>query len=221
VAALQLAEVLNAFADAGFRDLWQTQLVQLDAVRAELSQQLANDSWRALACLSPGVIVDPDLDRLTLVGGQDGGLVDCQQLDVIEIIPSVWLRRRVALAHAHRRVGLALGRGPALRGEIYDERVPAMLAVLGDARRFEILRRCLEHPRTTSELASLLGITDGPVSRHLKALEHDGLIVGQRFGRYVRYAAVVEELHLLGQRLQRLPQTVWAERATEPSTMAA
>lgn len=208
---LQILDVLRSFAEAGFDQVCALQRDTWTKVSESLAQQLAQDPQRALSHLSPRAVLDTTVDRLTFMVAQEDRVLSCKHLTGFDLIPSMWLRRRVVLTRAPGRIGVVVGRGPTLRNELRDGRMPAMLAALGDERRFEILLLCLERPHTTSELAPMLGITEGPVSRHLKELERDGLVVGQRSGRYVRYATAVEVLQLLGQRLQGLPQRVWTE----------
>ncbi len=201
---LQMLDVLHGFVAAGYGRLWMRHDQRLTSLAAALSRELAADPMRAISVLSPRAVLDRGLDRLTFVGGQQGGVLRCDELDRVDLVPSLWLRRRFVMAKAPGRAALAVGRGPALRVEIEHDRMPAMLAALGDERRFAILRLCLRRPHTTSELAPVLGITEGPVSRHLKELERGGLVTPQRSGRHVRYSTAVEVLHLLGQGLQGL-----------------
>jgi DNA-binding transcriptional ArsR family regulator len=201
-------DVLHGFWRAGFGRRYAEQQRTLRALAQVLRSRLASDPRRALASISPRAVLDAGHDRLTFLGGHSTRVVSCADLERFEVVPSLWLRRRIVLTSAPGSVALSVGCGPAHRDELASEGVGKALAALADERRLEILRLCLEQPRTTSELAPMLGITEGPVSRHLKELERQGLVVGERFGRNVTYTAVVEVLHLLGQRLQRLPQDV-------------
>ncbi|MFL5960883.1 MAG: ArsR/SmtB family transcription factor [Gaiellaceae bacterium] len=49
------------------------------------------------------------------------------------------------------------------------------------------MRWIAEEPRSTQELASLIGITDAGMSKHLRVLTEAGLVETDRQGRYVLY----------------------------------
>jgi DNA-binding transcriptional ArsR family regulator len=201
-----ILRVVEAFAHAGFREIFEQQRERFAAVAAHLDRELAGDAPKVISELSPRAFLHAAEDRVTLLGGRVDQVVSCAELERLDVLPSFWLRRRVILARAPGRVGLCISTGGALRAEIDQERTTSMLSALGEPRRFEIFRLCLERSRTTQELSAALRITEGPVSRHLKALELGGLVVRQRTGRLVMYTAVVEALQLLGRELLALPQ---------------
>lgn len=232
----EIIDVLRAFWRAGFGQIWERQRHGLGAVARTLNQKIETDPAGALTAISPRAVFDVEQDRLTFVGSAGVGgtgtkIVDCARLERLDVVLSYWLRRRVVLAQAAGRVALCLGGRPAVDGDITPERLSAMLATLGGSRRFEIFCRCLERPRTTSELATLLGVTPAPISRHLKELESQGLVVGQRLGRRVEYTAAIEVLYLVGRQLQRLPQEIgktavttvlpWNSAVGQPSAAGA
>ena len=59
---------------------------------------------------------------------------------------------------------------------------------LGDATRLRALRLIAERPRSTEELATLVGMSESGLSKHVKALEDAGLVERRRRGYYVLYA---------------------------------
>jgi DNA-binding transcriptional ArsR family regulator len=59
---------------------------------------------------------------------------------------------------------------------------------LGDATRLRSLRLIAERPRSTEELATLVGMSESGLSKHVKALEDAGLVERRRRGYYVLYA---------------------------------
>jgi DNA-binding transcriptional ArsR family regulator len=201
-----MLRVIEAFARAGFREIFEQQRERFAAVAAHLEPQLAGDVPKVICGLSPRAVLDPRQDRVTFVGGRLDRVVACEELERLDVIPTFWLRRRVVLAQAAGRAGLCISTGTPLPGEMNQQRTTSMLSALGEPRRFEIFLMCLERSRTTRELATALRITEGPVSRHLKELERGGLVVRQRTGRVVFYTAVVEVLSLLGRELLGLPQ---------------
>lgn len=212
---LQILDVLEGFVAAGYGRLWNRHREQLGDLAGRLSREVATDPLRALSALSPRAVLEPGHDRITFVGGQHGGVIRGEDLERLDFVPSYWLRRRFFLAKAPRRAALIVG-GWALRREVIEPaQMSVMLAALGDERRYAILQLCLRRPRTTSELAPVLGITQGPVSRHLKELERGGLLSAQRAGRRVLYSTEVEALHLLARELQGLTRRAVEDLALE------
>lgn len=77
-------------------------------------------------------------------------------------------------------------RGVATLWESGGERTPEALArVVGNTRAALLAE--LDAPRSTTDVARLLGITPGGASQHLGALRDAGLVAGRREGRIVLY----------------------------------
>lgn len=68
-----------------------------------------------------------------------------------------------------------------------SEDLMTFFRVLGDLTPFQIMSYLSEQPLSTQELAGLIGITEGAVSKHLKKLEEVGLISPERQSYYVFY----------------------------------
>jgi DNA-binding transcriptional ArsR family regulator len=77
-------------------------------------------------------------------------------------------------------------RGLALLWEPGASAGPEALAGLLGRTRADLLT-ALSAPRSTTELASSLGLTPGGVSQHLTVLRRNGLVEGDRHGRSVLY----------------------------------
>lgn len=194
-------EVIDAFWGAGFGSHWMQSKARLDAASVRLRPRVARDFVGVLTTLSPRAVFDVEGDELAFVGGQGGWIVDCENLDSIDIVPSLWLRRRVVLLIGKDRVGLAVGLASRERRGLESKSLTPLLVALAEPRRLDIVRLCMREALCTQEIAARLGITEAPVSRHLKELERQELVVGQRFGRRVTYAAIPETVALLGQAL--------------------
>jgi len=78
-----------------------------------------------------------------------------------------------------------------------DDLVRALRAA-SDPTRLRILRLVAEGPRSTEELAPLVGLSESGLSKHLKALTDAGLLSTRRQGWYVLYALERERLAALG-----------------------
>jgi DNA-binding transcriptional ArsR family regulator len=58
---------------------------------------------------------------------------------------------------------------------------------MGDFTRLQIVKYLSQKPRSTRELAGLIGVTEGAISKHLKQLGDAGLITSKRQSYYVFY----------------------------------
>lgn len=79
-----------------------------------------------------------------------------------------------------------------------DHEVAGGLRALGEETRLQIARLVAEQPRSTTELAELLQLSDSAVSRHLKTLEAAGVVTGERDGYFVLYRLRPERISQLG-----------------------
>ena len=78
------------------------------------------------------------------------------------------------------------------RAPVPPERLLKLLKAAGDMTRLQILQLVGGRPRSTGELAGLIGISEASVSRHLKQLQEAGLVAAGRQSYYVFYRAVRE-----------------------------
>ena len=81
---------------------------------------------------------------------------------------------------------------PFLREESRVGLPPADLAhvlrALADDTRLRALRLIAAKPRSTQELAPLVGISEAGLSKHLRLLAHAGVLTTRRDGYYVLYS---------------------------------
>ena len=69
------------------------------------------------------------------------------------------------------------------------EPLVAALRAAGDPVRLQVLRLVTQRPRTTEELAPLVGLSVSGLSKHLRALTEAQLVTSSRDGWYVLYSA--------------------------------
>jgi DNA-binding transcriptional ArsR family regulator len=69
----------------------------------------------------------------------------------------------------------------------YETRAHPVLACLGVASRFRLVRALAVADRCVGELAEAVGLSQSCTTRHLQALERVGLVKGHREGRRVRF----------------------------------
>jgi DNA-binding transcriptional ArsR family regulator len=73
------------------------------------------------------------------------------------------------------------------RPRIPPARLVGMLRALADDTRLRALRLIAERPRSTQELAPLVGVSEAALSKHLRVLADAGLLERRREGYYVLY----------------------------------
>jgi DNA-binding transcriptional ArsR family regulator len=80
------------------------------------------------------------------------------------------------------------------RPKLPSEELVGLLRALGDDVRLRALRLIAERPRSTQELAPLVGISEAGVSKQLRALANAGLVSTRRDGYYVLYSLVPDRI---------------------------
>lgn len=79
------------------------------------------------------------------------------------------------------------GTAPVTPGQLLK-----LLRSAGDTTRLQILKLLAQRPRSTRELAGLIGLTEAAISKHLKLLQDAGWVSTQRQSYYVYYRLVRE-----------------------------
>jgi DNA-binding transcriptional ArsR family regulator len=101
--------------------------------------------------------------------------------------------RSIARCDMHRRA--------MNESDQHETHAHPVLACLGVASRFRLVKALAVADRCVGELAELVGLSQSCTTRHLQALERVGLVRGHREGRRVRYrlrAEAPELSELLG-----------------------
>jgi DNA-binding transcriptional ArsR family regulator len=80
-----------------------------------------------------------------------------------------------------------------MNGTDHDEvRARRVLACLGVASRFRLVKTLAEAERCVGELAEAVGLSQSCTTRHLQELERVGIVRGHREGRRVRFRLCAE-----------------------------
>ena len=121
------------------------------------------------------------------------------------LLPSVyvWPHVRVncdepwplAIVYPARFLGERNGRKEA------PDRLASSARAVGDPIRLDVLRLVAERPRTTEELAPLVGLSESGLSRHLRVLTDAGFLETRRDGWYVLYSLRRDRLAALSAEL--------------------
>jgi DNA-binding transcriptional ArsR family regulator len=202
--AAQFVELLDEYWHAAFHEDWRTIAPVLARTSDELETHLRRDVFRAITGLQHQVHGDPRTRSIavdlraekTLVAGGASRLV---------ISPSTFLWPAVMVkfeppgspgfiypAPASARVALDFAA---------DAELTRIVKALADDTRLRALKLLAREPRTTQELAPLLGITESGLSKHLRTLADAGLVQTRRESYYVLYSVVPARIASLSRTL--------------------
>ena len=185
---------------AAFAAEWQhVEPLLADAVTSAGRQLAAEGLYGFLPRLSPELLVDAGAETIAIARRHEHE-VDVGEEATLTLTPSfyVWPHVRVncdapwPLALVYPAPAVA-GRG---RPQLPPEELLRVLRAVADPTRLEMLRLIAERPRSTQELAHLVGMTDAGASRNLRLLSEAGILIGRRQGRYLLYQLVPERLDL-------------------------
>jgi DNA-binding transcriptional ArsR family regulator len=90
------------------------------------------------------------------------------------------------------------------RAPVPPEYLLKLLRSAGDPTRLQVLQLLARHPRSTRELAGLIGLTEAAISKHLKLLQDAGWVTPERRSYYVYYRLVRASLADLSQALEHM-----------------
>ena len=201
---------VHEFWERGFAEMWARQSCAMDAHLRVLQDRLRADPGPTLASVTPRATHVAQRDELCLATGSPSpSSLSCGELEAVEVLPSYWLRRRIVVGSAGRRLGVCVPSAPVAPTDCRQVLVDVM-ATLGDRRRLDLFLLCLSRPRSTKELARLVGYSPSFVSRQLHELHRHGIVVSHRQGRYVLYSSVPEEVVPLLTHLRQLMATALA-----------
>jgi DNA-binding transcriptional ArsR family regulator len=168
--------------------------------------------------LSPHIHVAPDetlVIRPPATKDVDPLELDLVNQDQITLVPShfVWpeltatVQRDLQAAGERKTVTITY----ALEKMQHEARPPAppedllkLLRSAGDPTRLQILHLLGRRPRSTREVAGLIGLTEAAISKHLKLLQEAGWIEPERRGYYVYYRPVQDSRARLTQAIDHL-----------------
>jgi DNA-binding transcriptional ArsR family regulator len=160
----------------------------------------------ALDQLSPDVRVDASSNTAVLTRPDSSDVIMGEQ-DTLTLIPSyfAWPHLFMSLHSPNSLITYpVLEQQQEGRAPVPPDRLLKLLRAAGDASRLQILQLIGARPRSTGELAGLIGISEAAVSKHLKQLQEAGLVVAERQSYYVFYRAAREPVAELSRGLDML-----------------
>jgi DNA-binding transcriptional ArsR family regulator len=207
--------LLEGYWEQAFAAEWERIEPDLAAGVEEAGRQIAADGvYGLLRGLFPEVRSDPSAGRFWLERPHDHE-VEIGPGETLVLAPSayVWPHVRVN-CDAPWPLGLVFPASSIVREarpRIPPAQLVGVLRALADDTRLRALRLIAERPRSTQELAPLVGITEAALSKHLRALAAAGLVERRREGYYVLYRLVAERLEAVAPSLSGFLGTARSE----------
>lgn len=69
-----------------------------------------------------------------------------------------------------------------------------LFKTFGDATRYQILSLLYQNSRTVSEITAVMDVSQSAISHQLKTLRQAGLVIGNRDGKFIKYALADEHI---------------------------
>ncbi|MDX6476881.1 MAG: hypothetical protein QOH95_2392 [Gaiellaceae bacterium] len=194
-------EVLAEYWNAAFAEEWERLEPLLAEAVVDAGRQVAAGGLYSLfAGLSRKLRVDPAREEIG-IDIPHHHRVAVTESNRLTLVPSVFVWPHVRV-NCDEPFPLSLVY-PApfvardARPRIPDAELLRLLKVLGDDTRLRALRLIAEAPRSTQELAPLVGISEAGLSKHLRLLADGGVVEPRREGYYVLYSLVPDRLEPL------------------------
>jgi DNA-binding transcriptional ArsR family regulator len=190
--------LLEGYWEEAFAREWERIEPDLAASVTEAGRQIASDGlYGLLQGLWPEVRCDAEREQFWLERDHDHE-VQIGPDDRLLLAPStyVWPHVRVN-CDAPWPLGLIFPASSIVREarpRIPPAQLVSVLRALADDTRLRALRLIAERPRSTQELAPLVGMTEAGLSKQLRVLAEAGLLERRREGYYVLYRLVPEQI---------------------------
>jgi DNA-binding transcriptional ArsR family regulator len=200
-AQARVVDMLAAYWAQSFAEEWE----RLEPMLAEEVERAAGrDPIQLLGEIRAELTVDP-AERMLVRRSMHHHEVEVTTANPLRLIPSVYVWPHVRV-NCDEPWPLAVLYPPStmrsgLAGTRPPEDLVAALRAAADPTRLRILQLVAEQPRSTEELAPLVGLSESGLSKHLRALTEAGLVTTKRQGWYVLYAADRSRLATLGDEL--------------------
>jgi DNA-binding transcriptional ArsR family regulator len=205
--AERFTDMVGAYWDEGFAEEWGQIEPRLADVVSEAGVQIAVDGlYEFLRGLSLQLRVDPKREEFGIDVPHDHAVEVTDERPLL-LVPSVYV-----WPHVHVNcdepwplsiVYTAPFTAEASRSPLPSGELIGVLKALSDQTRLRALKLIAEEPRSTQELAPLVGISEAGLSKHLRLLADAGLVSSRRDGYYVLYSLVPERIEPLSDGLRR------------------
>ena len=197
----RFVDLLAAYWEAGFKREWDRLEPLLAQAVIDAGREIAGHGLYAmLAQTSTRLRVDAEREEFG-IDLPHHHRVEVTDASPLTLVPSafVWPHVRVNCDGPYPLS--VVYPAPFVRREarprLPDAELLRLLRALGDDTRLRALRLIAEAPRSTQELAPLVGISEAGLSKHLRVLADAGIVESRRDGYYVLYSLVPARLQPL------------------------
>ena len=201
----QFLELLSEYWTLAFRSEWTRLEPQLAEALADTRRTLGRIGLAEfLRGFGSEIRVDADAGTFTLVRTHEHD-VRLRPAEQLLLCPSVYSWPHVFVncepPYPLFLVYPALAVQRVAASPVPPDELLRIFHVLGDDTRMRALQFIAARPRSTQELAPLVGISEAALSKHLRALTEAGLVAPDRDGYYVLYRLVRSPLRELTPKL--------------------
>ncbi|WP_284035867.1 DUF5937 family protein [Neobacillus sp. 114] len=143
---------------------------------------------KLLGSLSPEIDIHPN-QKKAVIRRISKREIYFEKDDVLLLTPSYFAWPHL-FVNSHKPVGVnysIMENQQEAARSMPPEDLLKLFNALGDLSRLQIVKYLSQKPRSTRELAGLMGMTEGAVSKHIKLLKDAGLIASNRKSYYVFY----------------------------------
>jgi DNA-binding transcriptional ArsR family regulator len=203
----QFADLLTSYWEAAFAEEWQRLEPLLADTLTNVGRRVAADGlYVFLRGVSPRLRVDPDAEEFGIDLPHDHRVAVTDERPLL-LVPSVYVWPHVQVNCDEPWPLSVVYAAPfiaeASRPQLPSAELVSVLRALADHTRLRVLKLVADQPRSTQELAPLVGISEAGLSKHLRQLSEAGLVTSRREGYYVLYRLNAERIEPLSASLRR------------------
>jgi DNA-binding transcriptional ArsR family regulator len=203
----ELRSLLADYWAAAFAAEWERLEPDLARTVSQAGTAIARHGLYAyLKGLSPSLLIDPEARELKRRIPHDH-TVEIGPANPLVLVPSFYVWPHVRLnCDAPWPPGIvypAPFAAAETRAELPAQELLHVLRALADPTRLRALKLIAAKPRTTQELAPLVGISEAGLSKHLRQLARAGVVSSRRDGYYVVYSVATDRIEPLSASILR------------------
>jgi DNA-binding transcriptional ArsR family regulator len=190
--ARQFSELVEAYWRAAFAEEWlEVEPLLYESVAEDKRLIAKSGVWPLLARMPGRCRIAPEKAELHFACGVDSA-PELRSDSALVLSPSTFIWPHAAANGDSRWPNWITYPAVCAVREAVPDRPPAelvdVLRALGDETRLRVLKAIAASPRTTQELAPIVGLTTTGLSKSLLRLADAGLVDGRREGKFVVYS---------------------------------